>query len=183
MMHTTCVWWVLVLVIPLWHKSCKPDPLPQKREGPGELCIYALSHWNAISQMTPLTFSLEYICCEGCTLSERSSLRVFTALSSRKDVPALCRHHVTRYCNMIGLHHTVRRETDCIRSHQTLPFFVEVGLPCETTLTCAIKDLMGGGAMQICGVHKHKHSSYWKQLVVSRASLTMHRVLKHTEKI
>jgi len=28
------------------------DPLPQEREGSGELCIQAVSQWNAISQMT-----------------------------------------------------------------------------------------------------------------------------------
>ena len=159
MMHTTCVWWVLVLVIPLWHKSCKPDPLLQKREGPGELCIYALSHWNTISQMTPLTFSLEYICCEGRTLSERSSLCAFTALSSRKDVPALWRHfqnrycysnsdalcHVTRYCNMIGLHHTVRRETACIRSSPDPSFFCGSGSALRDYSYMCNKRCYGGG--------------------------------------
>ena len=30
----------------------EPDPLPQEREGSGELHIQALSHWNAISWMT-----------------------------------------------------------------------------------------------------------------------------------
>ena len=147
--------------------------------------------------MTPLTFSLEYICCEGRTLSERSSLCAFTALSSRKDVPALWRHfqnrycysnsdvmcHVTRYCNMIGLHHTVRRETACIRSSPDPSFFCGSGSALRDYSYMCNKRSYGGGAMQICGVHKHKHSSYWKQLVVSRASLTTHRVLKHTEKI
>ena len=46
--------------------------------------------------------------------------------------------HVTRYCNLIGPHCTVRRDTACIAVHQTLPSLVEVGLACKTSLLSGI---------------------------------------------
>ena len=41
-------------------------------------------------------------------------------------------HHVTKYCNMIGVHCTVCQDKACIHSSQTLPSLAEVGLACET---------------------------------------------------
>ena len=41
-------------------------------------------------------------------------------------------HHVTKYCNVIGVHCTVRRDKLVYAVHQTLPFLAQVGLACET---------------------------------------------------
>ena len=42
--------------------------------------------------------------------------------------------HVTKYCNTIGPHWTVWRDTAVYTVHQTLPSIAEVGLACETNL-------------------------------------------------
>ena len=41
-------------------------------------------------------------------------------------------HHVTKYCNVIVPHCTVRRDIACIRISPDPSLFAEVGLACET---------------------------------------------------
>ena len=72
----------------------------------------------------------------------------YSFCSSGKDALALFRRfqdsycysnsdiirHVTKYCNLIVPHCTVRRDTACIRcSPDPLPSLAEVGRACETT--------------------------------------------------
>ena len=71
----------------------------------------------------------------------------YSSYSSSKDVLALFRHfqdrycysnsdvmcHMTKYCNVIGLHCTVRQDMACIHSSPDPSLLAEVGLACETT--------------------------------------------------
>ena len=104
-----------------------------------------MSHWNAISWMMQpdIKSTLElFTCCRVSTLREKYSRSVFTA--SAVAALALLYHfqdcycysnshvmcYVTKYCNVIVLHCTVRQDTACIRSSTDPSLFV--GLACET---------------------------------------------------
>ena len=62
--------------------------------------------------------------------------------------------HVTKYCNTIGPHCIVRRDTAVYTVHQTLPSIAEVGLACETSLVQGCHKQSADGQAQFMSMVK-----------------------------